>query len=238
LNRNWNNSFYSEGAWVSTVCNLGAVDTLYYDLTTIANIPADSDLDLYARASADGEDWGIGYFSVPLNHSFNGAPGIQYIQIMLNFTAASGLLETPELILIELDYAVEVLNEIPQLGDILVTFDNETMEATIACLITDPDADNCTVTLCLPLGDIEQTLTDVVNGTTIEFIVLCTYSTSYQYYLNVSDSEDTVQSSLFGWSTEVEQNVIHYADIYDYMIAIFATLLAFAIGAANLPKKV
>jgi hypothetical protein len=241
LNRNWNSTYFDAGAWISPIYDLGAVGITYDTLTTIADIPADSGLALYAQVSADGEDWGMGWFSVPLNHSF-GSPGLQYFQGMLNFTVSSDFLETPSLLCFELSYNATILNEYPQLGTIDVTFDNETLEATISCLITDPDADNCTITLCLPLGDIEQTVNDVINGTTIEFLVNCTYSTNYSYFLNVTDSEDAVQSSLFGWSTGAEPEEppvtpIIYADLYDYTTVGIVLVMSFVFLSVLSTKK-
>jgi hypothetical protein len=194
----------SEGSYVSLIEDLGLANNYFYDtLTCSANTPGDSLLTLKVRLSTDNVTWGS-YYSFPFNVSIKTEVGMRYLQFLLNFTASSDSLESPEFFLLELNWTETIANEYPQIGDIGITFDNNTMTATISTLITDPDNDTLTVFLCLLLGDILMNQTGIINGTIVEFNVTCEYETAYEYYLNVTDSEDSVQSSTFEFVTGPE----------------------------------
>jgi len=117
---------------------------------------------------------------------------------------------------------------LPIIGDITVTFDNETMYATIAFQVSDLDNDTLSVFLCSLLGDIVATEDNVTSGDTVQIMVLCNYSTSYTYYVNVTDGENSVQSSTFSFSTGAEPEVPEgTAFPLSYSIAVvFATAAA------------
>jgi len=132
----------------------------------------------------------------------------------------------------------EMPNELPQIGDVSVSFDNETLEATISVLVTDPDNDTLSVFLCLPLGTIVANQTSIINGTIIEFVVLCEYDSAYEYYINVTDSEDSVQSSLFGFTTgaEPEEPPEESANFTSLLIAFTFSAICLLI-IAKMPSK-
>jgi hypothetical protein len=235
LNRNMETyavGYLPTGSYVSPVLDLGCDSFYFHNVTTYCNIPSDSDLDLHASFSEDNVTWS-GFMSIPLNWSAEMASTYRYAQLYFNFTASTDFLETSEVLGLAIFYTETMLNELPQLGDILVTFDNETLQATISCLITDPDNDTMDIFICLSLGDIIANQTTLANGTIVSFVYQCEYSSSYQFYLNVTDSEDSVQSSLFGWSTgaEPEEPPVTptiYADLYDY--ATLGTVLLLSIS--------
>jgi len=70
---------------------------------------------------------------------------------------------------------------------------------------------------------------------------VCEYDSAYEYYFNVTDGEDSVQSSLFNFQTGAEPvtppETPHPATLPDYLVVIFGLCLVLMIGAANIPKR-
>jgi hypothetical protein len=88
----------------------------------------------------------------------------------------------------------------------------------------------------LPLGTLIDNQTNVANGTVIEFEVQCEYDSSYQFYFNVTDSEDSVQSSLFNFSTSAEPELPPETSPLNAMMLIIAVTFAGVAGTAFLRK--
>jgi hypothetical protein len=195
LNRNWNNSYFSAGSYI--ISNITLPTGFAHNITVYANIPENTDLT--SSFYIEGYGW---LLLGSLNWTLESPIVAGNYHYMLNFTSDGPA--TPEVFGLAIFYAETIANEYPNMQDILVTFDNETLQATISCLITDPDNDTMDIFLCLPLGDILANQTALANGTVVSFVYQCEYSAAYSFYLNATDSEDAVQSSLFGWSTGAE----------------------------------
>jgi hypothetical protein len=223
LNRNMDldGEYAVLGSYVSSVMDLGEYNNYYLEYINLSyTLPSDSEIAGQAQFSVDNETWS-GW--LPLGGLPNVTGGFEtgrYCQFMVNLTASSDTLDSPELYSILVQFQETILNEIPEISGIAVSFDNETLEATISCIVFDPDADLLNVTLCLPLGTVLQTFLNVANGTEIICDALaCNYSTAYSFYFNASDGEDAVQSSLFGFKAGAEPppetpEVVDYVPLY------------------------
>jgi hypothetical protein len=229
----------ADGSFISPILDLGAANNYFITHINLTyTTPDDSELAGAAQFSEDNVIWS-GWLP------FSGLPNVtvgfecgRYFQFYINMTASSDTFDTPELDSLLVQFEETVLNELPQLGTIQVAFDNETLEAMISVYVTDPDNDTMDIFLCLPLGDIIANQTTVINGTIVQFIVICEYDSAYEYYLNVTDSEDSTQSSLFGFSVKApEVPTARTAGITDYLIVIFGLCLVVMIGTANIPKR-
>jgi hypothetical protein len=190
---------YTTGSYVSPILDLGEANNWFYDTVVFyIDTPSDSAIDLFAYLE------GLGWSPIATNQSIGYEIG-RYLQIMVNLTASSDNLETPSFCWLKLNWSETVSNEYPSIEDITVSFDNETMGATVSCRVFDPDNDTLNVTFCLPLGTILQTFLNMPNGTEIICEVLvCEYDSTYTYYFNVTDGEAAVQSSTFSFATGAE----------------------------------
>ena len=207
LYRSYDEYYTTSGSYVSPVLDLGVANNYYYNtLTCYVETPGDSDIDLETSVSLDNISW-TGFSPTPLNCTFNFEMA-RYVRFFLNLTASSDLLETPMFRELNLSWTETILNEMPQLGTISVAFDNDTMQANITCMVTDPDNDTMDVYLCLLLGTLVANQTSVLNGTIMSFVLTCEYDSAYEYYINVTDSEDSVQSSVFGFTTGAEPEAL------------------------------
>jgi hypothetical protein len=229
----------AEGSYVSPVLDLGAYNNYFIEYVNLSYIiPDDSDLAAYAQFSEDNVTWS-GWLTL------SGLPDVaigfecgRYFQFYVNMSVSSDFFDTPALYSLLVQFEETVLNELPQLGDFAVSFDNETLEATIAVYVTDPDNDTMNVTFCLPLGTILQTFLDVGNGTVIVCDVLvCEYDSTYSYYFNVSDSEDSVQSSLFSFQTEAEPEEPEPATDFVPLYYVFGILIFGLIVLGLVPSE-
>jgi hypothetical protein len=136
-----------------------------------------------------------------------------------------------------LNWSETIPNELPSLGGISVTFDNETLTATISCLVTDPDNDTLDIFLCLPLGDILMNQTNLINGTLVEFNVTCEYDTTYSFYLNITDNEDNVQSSLFDFTISGAPTSPDEPAIVDFRVILVSFSCIAILGLLALGKR-
>jgi hypothetical protein len=240
-NYSYQTLFCKTGYYLSPILDLGVASNYYYTtLCCYASIPALAGLVFDMRFSTNLSVW-TAFSSFSLNDTINAAH-TRYIQFCLNFTSTTSQNDTPAFDLFILDWIETVLNEYPQLGDISIAFDNETLTATISTLLTDPDNDTMDIFLCLLLGDVVMNRTEVANGTIVEFNITCEYSTAYEYYLNVTDGEDSVQSSTFGFTTGAEPIIpppleAPTASIEDYLVLIVGVGAILLIGASNIGSR-
>jgi len=229
----------AEGSYVSQIIDLGVCSNYFVEWLNLSFVtPSDSILAFYVRSSDDNITWGVWYdFTLTLN-IYIGAPSARFNQFSLNLTASSDYEETPEVYSFAIQFSETIANEYPQLGTIEVTFDNDTMQATISMFVTDPDNDTMDVYLCNISLYVLQSSLGNANGTIVAFLMNCTYSTEYEFVFNVTDGEDSVQSSTFGFTTGAEPEPepeipIVSPTVFDWMIVLFGSLFMLLIAVAN-----
>lgn len=236
-------TYTTEGSYLSPALDLGEYNNYFVTYINLSySLPDDSDIAGAAQFSEDNITWS-GWLP------FSGFPNVtvgfecgRYLQFYINLTAATDLLDTPELYSLLVELEETVLNEVPAFADISPANNSVGLnpDMPINCTILDADADLLNISLYVN-DTLINSASNCDNGSLYYYLFHGNYSTTYAFYFELTDGENTTTSDLYlcttGDEPEEEEPTIQTATVDDLFIAIGAVGFVLLTAAANIRKR-
>jgi hypothetical protein len=232
-----------EGSYVSSIIDLGEYNNYYLEYINLSyDTPSDSEIAVQAQFSVDNEMWSGWLPLIGLPNVTGGVEIGRYSQFMINLTASSDTFDTPELYDLLVQFEETVLNEYPSFADIAPANNSIGLgpDVPINCTILDADADLLNISLYVN-DTLINSASNCDNGSLYYYLFHGNYSTTYTFYFELTDGENTTISDLYLFTTgdepEEEEPAIHAATVDDLFIAIGAVGFVLLTAAANIRKR-